>query len=46
MITLCTNYTCELRLTCKRFMTEPESLQWYSSFNPDANNECEYYLEL
>lgn len=45
-ITLCTNKTCQLRGTCKRYLQVPDPhWQSYADFKPDGNGDCEHYWE-
>lgn len=51
-ITMCDNFTCNLRDKCYRYMAEPDEYnQSYSLFSPTINiktkeMECDYFLTI
>ena len=45
-ISMCLNYWCPHKDTCYRYQAKPnEYWQSYSSFTPDENGICMYYIE-
>lgn len=45
-ITMCDNNTCPMRERCYRFTETYNVLQWYATFKPDENDECNMFLEI
>lgn len=42
-ITKCTNDNCPIKKDCYRYISPPETYQYYSDFK--YNDGCEYYME-
>ena len=42
----CLNVSCPLKFDCYRYMAPASTYQSYSSFKPDEDGKCEYFIQL